>query len=180
MWDVASYSVAPNPTPKPRENRVLKNKEHNRYHNTMGSGPKPGRKAIELPPYVGMRKNCHIRRKGMKKSSDTFIDCHDIFCCNFIILAFCFSTLASFFLSLLRCACLNSSVHFLISFLHARSCPGFVNKRLTKVVRKVRNTQSRRTKIVAAGACGVNSQSMNHAMYMLCYPVLPFVCRGGF
>ncbi len=137
----------------------------------MESGPKPGRKATAS--WYMPQSTCHMIRKGMKNSSDTFIDCHDIFCCNFIILAFCFSTLASFFLSLLFCACLNSSVHFLISFLQARSCSGFVNKRLTREVRKVRNTQSRRIKIVAAGACGVRSQSMNHTMSMLCYPVLP-------
>ncbi len=74
---------------------------------------------------------CHINedpengyqdsKRGTKKSSDTFIDCQDIFCCSFIILVFCFSAWASFFLSLVFAAALYSSVHVLISSLHSRS-----------------------------------------------------------
>jgi len=102
-----------------------------------------------------------MMRKGTKKSNDTFIDCHDIFCCSFIILFFCFSTLASFFASLLRCASLKVSVQSLISFRQAFSCSGLVSRRFAKDVRNVKNAESRRTKIVAAGACGANSQFIN-------------------
>lgn len=102
--------------------------------------------------------------KGMKKSRETFIDCHDIFCCSFIIRDFCLANLSRRFLSLLRVASLNSSVHSLISFLQTFSCSGLENIRLTEEVREVISTQIRSMNTVAPGACGARSQSMNRAL----------------
>jgi hypothetical protein len=106
---------------------------------------------------------CQRIMKGIKNRRDTFIDCQDIFCCSFIIRDFCFDSLSSRFLSLLRVASLNSSVHSFISFLQTFSCSGLENMRLTEEVREVIRTQIRSMNTVAPGACGARSQSMNSA-----------------
>ena len=73
--------------PSKWENKVLKRKEHNKYHQNkdgklkgpmVNTDPIPGKYAISVPPYIPPKKDQTIIN-GMKKRNETFMDCHDIF-----------------------------------------------------------------------------------------------------
>ena len=71
--------------PNKWENKVLKRKEHKRYHQNSGGnqswGPMPGKYAMGGIPSLlyTIPKKYQTIISGMKKRNETFMDCHDIF-----------------------------------------------------------------------------------------------------
>ena len=68
--------------PNKWENKVLKRKEHKRYHhnkdeNGPSHDPIPGKYAISCQGILPKKYQTII--SGMKKRNETFMDCHDIF-----------------------------------------------------------------------------------------------------